>query len=195
VVAVVFDQPVEGSVRQGDNSPSVVSCATRFAREKASARVPLRRPELADGWLHDVKPPRSLPIPQPLLCSRVEGIRANVISPGPIETPILDGQFSTKEATEHSGSGSRRTSHSVELVSQRKSLRLHCSSLQTKAVTSAALTCQWTRLGVGLVRFQVGCFSLFLLTGSSGRHGGGPHYGLRLLNTNRSRVLPPPLKT
>jgi NAD(P)-dependent dehydrogenase (short-subunit alcohol dehydrogenase family) len=26
------------------------------------------------------------------------GIRANVISPGPIETPIFDGQFSTKEA-------------------------------------------------------------------------------------------------
>jgi NAD(P)-dependent dehydrogenase (short-subunit alcohol dehydrogenase family) len=26
------------------------------------------------------------------------GIRANVISPGPIETPILDGQFPTKEA-------------------------------------------------------------------------------------------------
>jgi hypothetical protein len=73
VVAVVFDQPVEGSVRQGDNSPSVVSCATRFAREKASARVPLRRPELADGWLHDVKPPRSLPIPQPLLCSDLGG--------------------------------------------------------------------------------------------------------------------------
>jgi len=28
------------------------------------------------------------------------GIRANVISPGPIETPILDGQFSTKEAAD-----------------------------------------------------------------------------------------------
>ena len=31
---------------------------------------------------------------------RVEGIRANVISPGPIETAILDGQFSTKEAAD-----------------------------------------------------------------------------------------------
>jgi NAD(P)-dependent dehydrogenase (short-subunit alcohol dehydrogenase family) len=28
------------------------------------------------------------------------GIRANVISPGPIETPIFDGQFSTKEAAD-----------------------------------------------------------------------------------------------
>lgn len=28
------------------------------------------------------------------------GIRANVISPGPIETPIIDGQFSTKEAAD-----------------------------------------------------------------------------------------------
>jgi NAD(P)-dependent dehydrogenase (short-subunit alcohol dehydrogenase family) len=28
------------------------------------------------------------------------GIRANVISPGPIDTPILDGQFSTKEAAD-----------------------------------------------------------------------------------------------
>jgi NAD(P)-dependent dehydrogenase (short-subunit alcohol dehydrogenase family) len=28
------------------------------------------------------------------------GIRANVISPGPIETPILDAQFSTKEAAD-----------------------------------------------------------------------------------------------
>jgi len=110
VVAVVFDQPVEGSVRQGDNSPSVVSCATRFAREKASARVPLRRPELADGWLHDVKPPRSLPIPLPFHNRSYvrtwtaefarRGIRANVISPGPIETAILDGQFSTKEAAD-----------------------------------------------------------------------------------------------
>ena len=39
---------------------------------------------------------------------RVEGIRADVISPEPIETSILDGQFSTKEAAEHSGSSSRR---------------------------------------------------------------------------------------
>jgi NAD(P)-dependent dehydrogenase (short-subunit alcohol dehydrogenase family) len=31
------------------------------------------------------------------------GIRANVISPGPIETPILDGQFSTKEADDELG--------------------------------------------------------------------------------------------
>jgi NAD(P)-dependent dehydrogenase (short-subunit alcohol dehydrogenase family) len=28
------------------------------------------------------------------------GIRANVLSPGPIETPILDAQFSTKEAAD-----------------------------------------------------------------------------------------------
>jgi NAD(P)-dependent dehydrogenase (short-subunit alcohol dehydrogenase family) len=28
------------------------------------------------------------------------GIRANVISPGPIETPIIDGQFDTKEAAD-----------------------------------------------------------------------------------------------
>jgi NAD(P)-dependent dehydrogenase (short-subunit alcohol dehydrogenase family) len=28
------------------------------------------------------------------------GIRANVISPGPIETPIIDGQFSTREAAD-----------------------------------------------------------------------------------------------
>lgn len=28
------------------------------------------------------------------------GIRANIISPGPIQTPIIDGQFSTKEAAE-----------------------------------------------------------------------------------------------
>jgi NAD(P)-dependent dehydrogenase (short-subunit alcohol dehydrogenase family) len=28
------------------------------------------------------------------------GIRVNVISPGPIETPIFDGQFSTKQATD-----------------------------------------------------------------------------------------------
>lgn len=28
------------------------------------------------------------------------GIRANIISPGPIETPILDGQFSTREAAD-----------------------------------------------------------------------------------------------
>ena len=28
------------------------------------------------------------------------GIRANMISPGPIETPIFDGQFSTKEAAD-----------------------------------------------------------------------------------------------
>ena len=28
------------------------------------------------------------------------GIRANVISPGPIETPIIDGQFPTKEAAD-----------------------------------------------------------------------------------------------
>jgi Enoyl-(Acyl carrier protein) reductase len=153
VVAVVFDQPVEGSVRKGDNSPSVVSCATRFAREKASARAPLRRPELADGWLHDVKPPRSLPIPLPFHNRSYvrtwtaefarRGIRANVISPGPIETAILES-FRLKKPLMHSGSSSRRTSHSVELVSQRKSLRLHCSSLQTKAVTSAALTWRWT---------------------------------------------------
>lgn len=28
------------------------------------------------------------------------GIRANITSPGPIETPILDGQFSTREAAD-----------------------------------------------------------------------------------------------
>lgn len=31
------------------------------------------------------------------------GIRANVIRPGPIETPVFDGQFSTKEAADALG--------------------------------------------------------------------------------------------
>jgi len=42
------------------------------------------------------------------------------------------------------GSGSRRLSHLAELDAPRKSLRLHCSSLRTKAVTSVELTYRWT---------------------------------------------------
>ena len=67
-------------------------------------------------------------------------IPANLISPGAVETPIIDGQFPTKEAAEGRGNGSGQSFLSAGLAILKKSPRRRFFWLRMKAATSLATT-------------------------------------------------------
>jgi NAD(P)-dependent dehydrogenase (short-subunit alcohol dehydrogenase family) len=69
------------------------------------------------------------------------GIRANVISPGPIETPILDGQFSTKEAADATRElfKANVTLHRLGLPEEIASAALFLASKESSYVTGIDL--------------------------------------------------------
>ena len=70
-------------------------------------------------------------------------IRANVVSPGPVDTPIIDAQFPTKEAADSARAWFKSTIPLGRLGQPEKTAAAS-SWLQMKAATFSATTLWWT---------------------------------------------------
>ena len=68
-------------------------------------------------------------------------IRTNVLSPGPVDTPMFDGQFPSKAGAAEARKQITAMIPLARLAPPRKSLPQLCSSSRTKAATSPVSTC------------------------------------------------------